>query len=190
MSFEFENLSIPGLVLIKPRVFGDARGFFAETYKREDFVSAGIDLDFVQDNESQSEANVVRGLHFQAPPFSQGKMVRVARGEVFDVAVDLRKGSPWYGKWASAVLSSTNHHSLFVPAGFAHGFAVTSPDGALVQYKMSDVYSAGNSSGIIWDDPDIGVPWPIDQPDVSDADGALQSFREFESPFVFDEATQ
>lgn len=186
MPFEFQRLVIPGLILIKPRVFGDERGFFAETYMESDFAAAGIDSKFAQDNESLSGPNVVRGLHFQTPPYAQSKLVRVARGEVFDVAVDIRKGSPWYGKWAGASLSSENHHILFIPAGFAHGFAVTSPDGALVEYKMGDVFSQENESGIRWDDLDLKVVWPLDNPVVSESDQGLQSFREFDSPFSFD----
>ncbi len=168
----FEALSIKGLYLIKPRIFGDDRGFFLERYNRRVFAKNGIDIDFVQDNHSQSVRDVLRGLHFQRPPFAQDKLVWVTRGEVFDVAVDLRPDSETFGQWAGVTLSEQNKQMIFVPKGFAHGFTVLS-ETADFQYKVSAFYSKEHDGGIIWNDPDIGIDWPLDDPALSGKDAAL-----------------
>lgn len=154
-----EKTPIDGLLVISPQVFGDARGYFMETYNLRDFEEAGIDCTFVQDNQSSSKKGVLRGLHFQKE-YSQDKLVRVIRGEVFDVAVDMRKGSATYGKWYGLVLSEENRKMFFIPKGFAHGFLVLS-DLAEFTYKCSELYHPNDEGGIIYNDPDIGVEWPI-----------------------------
>lgn len=154
-----EKTPIEGLLVISPQVFGDVRGYFMETYNLRDFEEAGIDCTFVQDNQSSSKKGVLRGLHFQKE-YSQDKLVRVIRGEVFDVAVDMRKGSATYGKWYGLVLSEENRKMFFIPKGFAHGFLVLS-DLAEFTYKCSELYHPNDEGGIIYNDPDIGVEWPI-----------------------------
>lgn len=153
-----ENLSIPEVKLVKPRVFKDDRGFFTQTYHYEQYCDAGIAVRFVQDNWSRSTRGVLRGLHYQLE-HAQDKLVSVIRGEVFDVAVDIRKGSPTFGKWVGEILSEDNHHQLFVPKGFAHGFCVLSDDVDFV-YKCSDFYTPGDEYGVFCNDPDIGIEWP------------------------------
>lgn len=155
-----ETCEIEGLKVITPKVFGDARGYFVETYQYEDYKAAGIPQVFVQDNQSASKRGVLRGLHFQKE-FPQDKLVRVIRGEVFDVAVDLREGSPTFGKWFGVLLSEDNKKQFFIPKNFAHGFLVLS-DYAEFFYKCSDYYHPGDEGGIRYDDPEIGVEWPID----------------------------
>ena len=155
-----ETCDIEGVKVITPQVFGDARGYFMETYQEEDFRNAGIDVRFVQDNQSSSTKGVLRGLHFQIN-YPQDKLVRVVRGAVFDVAVDLREGSPTFGKWFGAVLSEENKKQLFIPKNFAHGFYVLS-DVAEFCYKCSDFYHPNDEGGLIWNDPDIGIEWPLD----------------------------
>jgi dTDP-4-dehydrorhamnose 3,5-epimerase len=155
-----ENLSIPDVKLVKPRFFPDARGFFMQTYHYEQYRDAGIDVRFVQDNWSRSTKGVLRGLHYQLKN-PQDKLVSVIRGEVFDVAVDIRRGSPTFGKWVGAVLSEENHHQLFVPKGFSHGFCVLSDEVDFI-YKCSDFYTPGDEYGICWNDPDIGINWPME----------------------------
>lgn len=150
---------IPGALVIEPRVFGDARGFFLETWQRERYAAAGIDADLVQDNMSYSCRGVLRGLHIQHP-FAQGKLVQVAQGEVFDVAVDLRRSSPWFGRWVGVMLSAENKRQFWVPPGFAHGFLVVSED-ALFTYKCSETYHPETELSVRWDDPDIGIEWPL-----------------------------
>ena len=150
---------IEGLKVIEPTVFGDERGYFVETYNYKDFAEAGIDCQFVQDNQSSSKKGVLRGLHFQKE-FPQDKLVRVVRGEVFDVAVDLREGSSTYGKWFGVVLSAENKKQFFIPKNFAHGFLVLS-ETAEFAYKCTDFYHPNDEGGIIWNDPDIGIEWPI-----------------------------
>ena len=154
--------AIPEVVLFEPRVFGDDRGAFFESYNGKAFQEAtGLTRDFVQDNHSVSARNVLRGLHYQLPPFAQGKLVRVAVGEVFDVAVDIRRGSPTFGKWVGAILSAENRRQLWIPEGFAHGF-VALTDGAEFLYKTTNYYSSASERCIAWDDPTIGIDWPID----------------------------
>jgi dTDP-4-dehydrorhamnose 3,5-epimerase len=150
--------AIPEVKLIKPTVFPDARGFFMQTYHEKQYRDAGLDVRFVQDNWSRSNKRVLRGLHYQLKN-AQDKLISVIRGEVFDVAVDIRKGSPTFGKWVGDVLSDRNHHQLFIPKGFAHGFCVLS-DEVDFMYKCSDFYAAGDEYGIRWDDPGIGIQWP------------------------------
>jgi dTDP-4-dehydrorhamnose 3,5-epimerase len=155
-------LAIPDVVLIEPKVFGDERGFFFESFNQARFEEAiGKSVQFVQDNHSRSVRNVLRGLHYQIQQ-PQGKLVRVVRGAVFDVAVDIRKGSPTFGKWVGVELSEDNHRQLWIPAGFAHGFLVTS-DSAEFLYKTTDYYAPEHERCIAWNDPDIGIDWPIDQ---------------------------
>lgn len=149
---------IEGLCLITPTVHGDSRGYFMETYNEHDFKEAGIDVQFVQDNQSMSTKGVLRGLHFQKQ-YSQCKLVRTIRGEVFDVAVDIREGSKTYGKWYGHILSAENKHQLLIPKGFAHGFLVLS-DEAEFCYKVTELYHPNDEGGIIWNDPDIGIEWP------------------------------
>lgn len=159
--FQFTPLSIDGLFLIEPKVFGDSRGYFMETYNYEDFKNAGITDIFVQDNQSASRKGVLRGLHFQKE-YPQGKLVRVIKGEVFDVAVDIRKGSVTYGKWHGEILSAENKKQLYVPKGFAHGFLVISEE-AEFTYKCTDFYHPEDQDGIIYNDPAIGINWPIEE---------------------------
>ena len=160
--------ALEGVLLIEPRVFGDDRGFLFESYSRRKFEDHRIDVAFVQDNHSKSRKGVLRGLHYQENN-GQAKLVRVTQGEVFDVAVDIRKNSSTFGKWVGACLSGENHRQMVVPVGFAHGFCVLS-DTAEVLYKCSDYYLPENERGIIWNDPDIGIEWPIDDPILSEKD--------------------
>ncbi len=170
MPFEFEPTKIKDVILVKPKVFGDSRGFFMETYKKSEFYKNGITVEFIQDNHSKSTKGVLRGLHYQKSPKAQAKLVRCPKGKVFDVAVDIRKDSPTYKKWVGAVLSEDNRHMLYIPQGFAHGFVVLSDEAELI-YKASEEYSPENDRGIKWDDPDIGVDWGIDfTPLVSEKD--------------------
>ncbi|SRR5579883_534181 len=182
MPFKFTPLAIPDVILVEPTLFGDSRGFFAETYKACDFKANGITPDFVQDNHSKSKAGVLRGLHFQNNPKAQGKLVRVASGSVFDVAVDIRKNSPTYGKWVSAILSGDNHHMLWVPPGFAHGVLVLEDDTHLL-YKVSEVYSPAHDRAIRWDDPAIGINWPIENPELSDKDRNAPFLNDIDANF-------
>lgn len=156
---KFTRLWIPGVVLIEPRVFEDARGFFYENYREDRFREAGLSARFVQDNHSRSQRGVLRGLHFQLPPFAQAKLVRVIRGRVYDVAVDLRPGSPTFGRSIGMELSEANRQMLFVPAGFAHGFCVLE-DNSEFTYKVTNFYSPEHERGIHWNDPDLHIPWP------------------------------
>ena len=158
MAFTFEKTRLPGVIVIQPQVFGDNRGYFMETFKKADFAAAGIDKDFVQDNESCSTKGVLRGLHFQKE-HTQGKLVRVTHGEVFDVAVDVRPGSETYGQWSGVVLNSEKKNMFYIPEGFAHGFLVLS-DMAEFVYKCTDVYDPSSEGGIPWNDPTIAVEWP------------------------------
>ena len=170
---------IEGLFIIEPQVFGDKRGYFMETYNENDFREAGLDMKFVQDNQSSSTKGVLRGLHYQKK-FPQGKLVRAIRGTVFDVAVDLRKGSSTFGKWFGVELSEENKKQFYIPEGFAHGFLVLS-DEAEFCYKCTEFYHPEDEGGIIWNDPDIGVEWPledIDELNISDKDKVQGSFKE------------
>lgn len=161
-------VELRGLLIIEPKVFGDTRGFFMETWNDQRYREAGLEARFVQDNLSFSRRGALRGLHFQNP-MPQGKLVSVLEGEVFDVAVDLRRSSPTFGKWHGLTLSSENKRQFFVPPGFAHGFAVMS-ETALFHYKCTEVYSPGNELTIRWDDPDVGIRWPLQSPTLSEKD--------------------
>ena len=159
-NFKFVNTEIKGVYIVETKVFGDNRGYFMETYNYNDFKEEGLDMEFVQDNQSKSTKGVLRGLHFQKK-HSQGKLVRVTRGRVFDVGVDLRDGSETYGKWVGVVLSEENKKQFYLPKGFAHGFVVLS-DEAEFCYKCTDFYHPEDEGGLIWNDPDIGIKWPLD----------------------------
>ena len=184
MPFNFKRLRIPEVILVEPTVFKDERGFFMETYKMADFVAAGIKKDFVQDSHSRSAKRVLRGLHYQTPPFAQGKLVRVVRGEIFDVAVDIRKGSPTYGKWVGVLLSEENKDMLYVPEGFAHGFCILS-EIAEVSYKNTNVYSPQFEAGIIWNDKDLNIKWPVKEPILSEKDRKWPTLREVDINFYY-----
>jgi len=186
MPFNFKRLDIPAVVLIEPKVFEDGRGFFMETYKMPDFVAAGIKVNFVQENHSRSGKGVLRGLHYQNPPFAQGKLVRAIRGEIFDVAVDIRKGSPTWGKWVGVILSEQNKNILYVPAGLAHGFCVLSKI-AEVLYKTTNVYSAESEAGIIWNDEDLNIDWPVKEPILSEKDGKWPALKNADIRFYYAE---
>ena len=167
--FNFIKTSIDGVVIIEPKVYGDHRGYFMETYKKTDFDEAGLKYDFVQDNQSKSTRGVLRGLHFQKN-FQQAKLVRVISGEVFDVCVDLRKGSPTYGKWEGVILTAENKRMFMIPRGFAHGFVVLSETAEFV-YKCDEVYHPEDEGGIMWNDPNIGINWPYEgEPMLSEKD--------------------
>ncbi|MEA2054926.1 MAG: dTDP-4-dehydrorhamnose 3,5-epimerase [Candidatus Thermoplasmatota archaeon] len=177
MPFEFERLDIPDVVLVKPRVFEDERGFFMETYKKGDFEKAGIDIDIIQENHSKSKYGVLRGLHFQKEPYTQSKLVRCIKGKIIDVAVDIRQNSPTFKKYASAELSEDNKLMLFIPKGFAHGFLVLSNEAEII-YKVDNVYAPDYESGLIWNDPDVNIQWPIDNPVLSKKDKKLPGLKE------------
>ncbi|MCB1533205.1 MAG: dTDP-4-dehydrorhamnose 3,5-epimerase [Rhodoblastus sp.] len=169
---QFEDTVIPAVKIVTPKKHGDARGFFSEVYKQSDWRAVGLDLGFVQDNHSMSaEIGTLRGLHFQTAPFAQDKLVRVARGRILDVAVDIRRSSPTFGKHVAVELSAENWKQLLVPIGFAHGFITLEPD-TEVLYKVSALYSAANDHGLAWDDPDLGIAWPLPPagPTLSDKD--------------------
>jgi dTDP-4-dehydrorhamnose 3,5-epimerase len=161
--------SLPGVLLIQPRVFGDARGFFMETYRQNVLADAGIRETFVQDNHSRSSRGVLRGLHYQLR-HPQAKLCRVAQGEVLDIAVDIRVGSPNFGKWVSVVLSGENHAQLYIPKGFAHGFVVRSESAADFLYKCSDYYDGPDDRGVLWNDPDLAIDWDTESPIISEKD--------------------
>lgn len=185
MPFTFTPLAIPDVVLIAPRVFPDDRGHFLETYKRSDFESAGIQGDFQQDNHSCSSRGVLRGLHYQMHPKAQGKIVRVAAGSVFDVAVDIRQGSPFFGQWVSAELTAENHHMLWVPEGFAHGVLVME-DNTHLLYRSTGEYSPEHDRQILWNDPDIGINWPfLDGIELSAKDQSASLLVDAENNFIY-----
>lgn len=169
MPFKFQSLHIRDVVLVEPEAFGDSRGFFMETFKQSDFDRAGIKFNPIQGNHSKSVRGVLRGLHFQVDPHAQGKLVRVLRGSIFDVAADMRKGSSFFGKWVGAELTEKNRQMLLVPRGFAHGF-VSLEDDTEVEYLVDNEYSKESEAGVIWNDPTIGVKWPIPNPILSEKD--------------------
>ena len=182
------ELAAPSVRLLTTVRHDDARGYFRETYSRPALADVGIDVEFVQDNQSFSLGrSTVRGLHFQCPPFAQAKLVRVIRGAILDIAVDLRRGSPTYGRHASAVLSAENGKQLFVPVGFAHGFATLEPESE-VAYKVSSPYAPAHEGGLLWDDPELGIDWPFPAGDaiLSEKDGLLPPLSELDSPFEWD----
>ena len=170
MPFEFEQLKIRDVILVKPKVFGDNRGFFLESYKKSDFFANGIDVEFNQDNHSKSTKGVLRGLHYQAKPYGQAKLVRCARGKIFDVAVDMRPNSDTFGQYVKVELSEENKQMLFIPEGFAHGFVVLSDEAELL-YKASGEYAPQADRGVLWSDKDINIDWEIDfEPILSEKD--------------------
>lgn len=182
----FIETGINGLMVFEPKVFADSRGYFFEVFNKETFRQAGIEVEFVQDNESKSERGVLRGLHYQLNPMAQAKLVRVVEGEVLDIVVDIRKGSPTFGKSYSILLNSVDKKQLFIPRGFAHGFAVLSQT-AIFQYKCDNYYSRQSEGGIIFNDPDLNLDWVIDagKAVVSDKDKILPSFKNHTSNFVY-----
>lgn len=184
---EIVKTDIEGVVIIEPKVFGDARGYFFESFSQREFDEKIGKIDFVQDNESKSCYGVLRGLHFQNPPYSQAKLVRCVRGRVLDVAVDIRKGSPTYGKYVAVELSEDNHKTLFIPRGFAHGFSVLS-ETAVFQYKCDNYYAPQSEGALQWNDKDLNINWLLsdDKVILSEKDKHHQSFKDFESPFVFE----
>lgn len=184
MGVEVKDLAVAGVKLIRASKIGDHRGFFSEVYSRKSMAEAGIDIEFVQDNHSlSSERGTLRGLHFQAPPFAQDKLVRVMRGAIIDVAVDLRRNSSTYGKYASAIISAQEWNQILVPIGFAHGFMTLEPD-TEVLYKVSNFYSPEHDRGILWSDPDLAISWPkMDNVHLSDKDKQLPAFRDIPEMF-------
>jgi dTDP-4-dehydrorhamnose 3,5-epimerase len=167
---------LPGCVIIEPQVFGDARGFFYESYNAQKYKNAGLDLNFVQANVSRSAHGVLRGLHYQWPN-PQGKLVSVLEGEVYDVAVDIRRGSPTFGRWAAVMLTAANHRHFWIPEGFAHGFAVVS-EFATFAYQCTNLYDGAADAGIRWNDADIAIDWPLSTPNLSDKDAKAPLLRE------------
>ncbi|CAL2103448.1 dTDP-4-dehydrorhamnose 3,5-epimerase [Tenacibaculum sp. 190130A14a] len=180
----FVKTDIPDVIIIEPRVFKDERGFFFESFNQKIFEENIMRVDFIQDNESKSTRGVLRGLHFQKPPYTQAKLVRCIQGEVLDVAVDMRKESPTYGKYVSVLLSEENKKQVFIPRGFAHGYIVLSEE-ALFAYKVDNVYAPKHDTGIQWNDPDLNIDWKIIEKDIilSEKDKNLGSLKEFDSPF-------
>ncbi|MEO1950387.1 dTDP-4-dehydrorhamnose 3,5-epimerase [Thioclava sp.] len=188
---QVEPTPLSGVLVITPKRFGDHRGFFSESYSAKRFAEAGIEIDFVQDNHSVSETvGTVRGLHFQAPPHAQAKLVRCGRGRLWDVAVDIREGSPTYGQWFGTELSFENGKQLLIPAGFAHGFVTLEP-GTEIVYKCSDYYAPECEGAIRWDDPDLAIDWPLSagiEPVLSGKDAEAQLFATLKSPFKWEGA--
>jgi dTDP-4-dehydrorhamnose 3,5-epimerase len=187
---QVEALEIPEVRIVRPRKFGDHRGFFSETYNKKALADAGIHLDFVQDNHSLSATpGTLRGLHFQIPPKAQDKLVRVVRGAVFDVAVDIRAGSPTYGKWVGATISAAEWNQILVPAGFAHGFLTLEPD-TEVEYKVTNLYAPDCDKGIAWNDPDLDITWPLPAgltaPVLSDKDSRQPMLRDIPAWFTWE----
>lgn len=180
---------LPGVLVLEPVRHGDARGYFAETFHAERYAAAGVAGPFVQDNVSRSGRGTLRGLHAQAPPHAQGKLVYVLDGAVFDVAVDLRRGSPTFGRWYGETLTAETGRQMYLPPGFAHGFVVTS-ETALFAYKCTDVYAPATEIAVAWDDPDLGIDWPVDAPRLSARDQAAPRWRDVAGtlPFVYEAA--
>lgn len=177
-----ENTPIEGLKVIRPKVFQDDRGFFVETFNQKRYKENGILVDFVQDNLSKSHKNVLRGLHFQAPPHEQAKLVQVVTGAVIDIAVDIRKESPTYGQSFSIMLSEEEKTQFYIPAGFAHGF-LTLRDNTIFSYKCSNIYHPESEGSILWKDSDLGIDWKCENPIVSEKDQIAKAFKDFKSPF-------
>ena len=182
---KIEPTDLPDVLILTPARFGDERGWFSETFNAARLAAAGLDMVWVQDNHSMSaRVGTLRGLHFQAPPHAQDKLVRCSRGAIFDVAVDIRRGSPSYGAWVGVELTAQNGRQMLVPKGFLHGFVTRAADSE-VQYKCSDVYAPECDGGISWNDPDIGIDWGVSAPVLSAKDSAAPAFRDFVSPFVW-----
>jgi len=186
---EIRRTSLADVLIITPRRFGDARGFFSESWNRRAFAQAGLEFDFVQDNESLSvDAGTLRGLHYQAPPRAQAKLVRVARGAILDVAVDVRRGSPGFGKWVSVELSAENGRQILIPRGFLHGFVTLQPD-THVLYKADNYYAPESDGAVVWNDPDLAIDWQTDKVILSDKDAAAPRLADWESPFIYGDDT-
>lgn len=181
---EIIRTEIDGVVVVEPRIFGDHRGYFFESFSEREFFEKVAPVRFVQDNESKSAYGVIRGLHFQKPPYAQAKLVRVVSGRVLDVAVDLRSGSPTFGKYVSVELSEENHRQLFLPKGFAHGFCVLS-DTAVLQYKCDEFYAPQSEGSVRWDDPEIGIEWPLSDVVLSDKDKFAPYLKDMEKVFTY-----
>lgn len=184
MPFTFKKLDIPGLLLVESKVFSDERGLFVEIYKFKDFAEVGIRDEFSQVNYSKSKKNVLRGLHYQKNPYAQGKLISVVEGEIFDVAVDIRKNSPAYGRWFGVTLSSEKKNMFYIPEGFAHGFCVTSESAGVIYY-CTNVYSTECDRGIIWNDPTLNIDWPVENPILSEKDAKLPPLEIIDNDFVF-----
>lgn len=184
---EIEQTPLPGVVLLTPKRFGDDRGFFCESWNAARMAEAGLDVAFVQDNHSLSKTTgTLRGLHFQSPPHAQAKLVRCGRGSLWDVAVDIRKGSPTFGQWFGTELSFENGKQLLIPAGFLHGFVTLEPDTEVV-YKCSDYYAPECDGAVLWNDPDLAIDWPLEgDPMLSGKDAAAARMADFDSPFVWE----
>ncbi|KLE14601.1 dTDP-4-dehydrorhamnose 3,5-epimerase [Clostridium sp. C8] len=185
-NFNFIETRIKDLYIIEPKVFGDNRGYFMESYNKKAFKKAGLTMEFVQDNESRSKKGVLRGMHFQTK-HTQGKLVRVTEGAVYDVAVDLRKGSPTFGMWEGVMLTSENKRQFYVPEGFAHGFLVVS-DTATFNYKCTDFYAPEYDSGLLWNDPEVGIKWPLEGIEeilLSEKDKKQKNLKELDLPFEY-----
>ena len=183
MPFKFSRLEIPNVILVEPLPFRDSRGVFMELYKYSDFAEAGIKEYFLQDNYSRSVKNVLRGLHYQKHPGAQGKLIRCLKGSIFDVTVDIRNGSPTYGRWVGVELSENNNLMLYIPPTFAHGFVVMS-DFAEVMYKCTEEYDPEYERGIIWNDPDINIKWPVHNPVLSEKDRGLPMLKDADNNFL------
>lgn len=184
MPFIVEKSNIPDILTIEPKVFTDERGFFIEVFKKKDFESFGMQDLFVQVNHSSSTRGVLRGLHYQLIPAEQGKLIRCIKGEIFDVAVDIRKNSPWFSKYVGQTLSENNRKMMYVPAGFAHGFCVLS-DIAEIEYYCTKEYAPEYERGVIWNDPELNIAWPLKDPLLSPKDKKFKPFKEIESNFIF-----
>jgi len=183
MPFQFKSLEIPELVLIEAQSYEDGRGSFMEVYQKTEFSANGIPQVFAQDNYTYSVRGTLRGLHYQKHPKAQAKLVTVLRGEMFDVALDIRKGSPTYGQWVGVVLTGQKHHMLYIPAGFAHGFCVMSEE-ADILYKVTEEYAPALDRGILWNDPEVGIRWPIEKPLLSAKDARLPLLKDADNDFV------
>lgn len=184
MAFIFKRLDIPEVILVEAQIFSDERGFFMESFKESEFVSNEIKTKFVQDNFSRSVKGVLRGLHYQKNPQAQAKLVIALQGEIFDVAVDIRKGSPTYGKWVGEILSDKNHRLLYIPEGFAHGFCVLSHSADVI-YKVNSEYSPEHERGILWNDADLAIKWPIDKPVMIKKDLDVPVLKNADNNFVY-----
>jgi dTDP-4-dehydrorhamnose 3,5-epimerase len=183
MPFSFKKLDMPEVILVQAQSFSDDRGYFLESFKESVFVNNGINTKFVQDNFSHSIKGVLRGLHYQINPKAQAKLVTALRGEIFDVAVDIRQGSPTYGKWVGEILSEKNHNSLYIPEGFAHGFCTLSE--ADIFYKVTQEYSPEHEKGISWNDPEIDIAWPIENPILIKKDRSLPTLKNADNNFTY-----
>jgi dTDP-4-dehydrorhamnose 3,5-epimerase len=179
---QIQTTPIEGLLIIQPQIFEDPRGYFYESYNKQKFSEAGIDFEFIQDNQSLSQKGIIRGLHFQAPPFEQGKLVRVIQGAVKDVVVDIRKNSPTFGQHFSIVLTAQNKTMFFIPPGFAHGFETLEED-TIFLYKCTNVYNKESEGGLLWNDPFLNINWQNNDPLISDKDKILPTFKNLISPF-------